>query len=126
MTTPTNIDFAGMPITYSAIFNAVEGSSNPTLEPNHPWAVTNPLRIRVPKGVSTVQVSTSYVGTYRVCHQEEIDGTPINNYHTMDGGGMFQARALADGSTIFFSAPNMPNSTDNWGLLVTSFPSGTV
>lgn len=124
MTAPTGID--GMPITYSAIFTAVQGAGNPKLEPNHPWADTNPLRVRVPKGVSTVQVSTNFVGSYRVCHQEVIGGTPINNYHTMDGDGVFRARAVAEGSTIFFSVPNMPNSTDNWGIVVTSFPSGTV
>ena len=124
MTTPN--DFDGMPVVYSAIFTAVQGQDNPVLEPNHPWASGNPLRVRVPKGVSTVQVSTNYVGSYRVYHQEVINGTAINNYHTMDGGGMFQARAVNEGSTIFFSVPNMPNSTDNWGLLVTSFPPGTV
>lgn len=126
MTTLTKNDLDGMPVVYSAIFTAVKGQGNPKLEPDHPWADEHPLRVRIPKGVATVHVSTNFVGPYRVCHQEVINGTPINNWYNMDGSGVFYARAVAEGSTIFFSVPNMPNSTDNWGIVVTSFPSGAV
>lgn len=124
MTTPNN-DFDGMPVVYSAIFTAVQGAENPLLEPNHPWAAVNPRRVRVPKGVVTVQVSTNYVGTYHVLHQEVINGTTVNNTHTMVGSGVIQVRAVAEGSTLFITAPNTKNSTDNWGLVVTSVPSGS-
>lgn len=124
MTQPTidfELDMSGLPVSYSAIFQAVQGASNPRIEPNHPRAAYNAVRVGIPKGVSIIQVSTNYTGQYSIWHQETINGTPINTTQNMSGGGVFYVRALGDSSTLFITAPNMPNNTDTWGIVVTNF-----
>lgn len=76
-----------MPSVFSAVFEAVKDSQNPKVEANHPMASTNVLRVKIPSGVSTVQVSTNYAGRYQVVHQTTKNGVAVNNRVWFESGG---------------------------------------